>query len=220
MIQRSSILGETSAGSPIAVFCISGQLWCVMLARSDFTHFSEDSVRQTVDKNLSVLFSVLFSHCLDSDERVRISAHYIVREHAAGGLGFVKELIADTLLSQMRDILATGTEVEATWKRSKMYMPHLETLLRSLTQRQHREWRSLLIKVLHSLQSASARCRAIRQNWVIDHLKILWVPDGDANRTYADEKQQPWAFSDSLNVEDRNDRKTKLNLSSILVNYQ
>ena len=113
-----------------------------MLARSDFTHFSEDSVRQTVDKNLSVLFS----HCLDSDERVRISAHYIVREHAAGGLGFVKELIADTLLSQMRDILATGTEVEATWKRSKMYMPHLETLLRSLTQRQHREWMSLLIK--------------------------------------------------------------------------
>ena len=176
-----------------------------MLARSDFTHFSEDSVRQTVDKNLSVLFS----HCLDSDERVRISAHYIVREHAAGGL-----------LSQMRDILATGTEVEATWKRSKMYMPHLETLLRSLTQRQHREWMSLLIKVLHSLQSASARCRAIRQNWVIDHLKILWVADGDANRTCADEKQQLWAFSDSLNVEDRNDRKTKLNLSSILVNYQ
>ena len=55
---------------------------------------------------------------------------------------------------------------------------------------------------------------------MIDHLKILWVADGDANRTYADEKQQLWAFSDSLNVEDRNDRKTKLNLSSILVNYQ
>ncbi|CAE7822707.1 AMT1-1 [Symbiodinium sp. CCMP2592] len=187
------------------------QLWCVMLARSDSTHFAEDYVRQTVDNNLTVLFS----HCLDSDERVRVSAHYIVLQHSVHGLGFVKELITDTLLSQMRDIL-TGTEIEATWKRIKMYMPHLDSLLRSLTQHQHREWMSLLVNVLRRLQSASARHRAARQNLVIDRLKLLWLAAGDPNRTYADEKRQLRAMADSLNVGDRDDQKTKLNLQSLL----
>ncbi|CAE7196470.1 AMT1-1 [Symbiodinium sp. CCMP2592] len=187
------------------------QVWCLMLAKSHLTHFAEDYVRQTVDNNLTQLFS----HCLDSDERVRVAAHYVVQQHAVCGLGFVKELITDTLLSQMRDIL-TGTEIEATWKRIKMYMPHLDSLLRSLTQHQHREWMSLLVDVLRRLQSASARHRATRQNLVIDRLKLLWLADGDPNRTYEDEKRQLRAIVDSLNVGDRDYQKTKASLESLL----
>ena len=55
------------------------------------------------------------------------------------------------MLSQMRDILANSTRIDETWKRMKVYMPHLERLLRSLMQRQRQEWTCLLFKLLHRL---------------------------------------------------------------------
>ena len=140
-----------------------------MLARTDTTHFAEDSVHRTVSKNLTDLLS----HGLDADDCVHVASHHIVEAYALGGLGFVKELIADTVLSQMRVILSTGGGIEVTWNRMRRYMQHLEPPLRSLKKHQRQDWASLLVKVLQSLQSASAPHGATRQKVVVDHLKLL-----------------------------------------------
>ena len=163
------------------LFCISGQDWCLVLAHTDTTHFAEDYVYQTVSRNLADLLS----HCLHADERVHLSAHYILQEHALGGLGFVQELIADTVLSQMRDILSTSGEMKVSWNHM-----HLEPLLRGLTRRQRQDWASLLVTVIHNLQAATAPHGATRQKVVFHQLKLLWYADDDPNRTYADEKKQ------------------------------
>ncbi|CAE6922230.1 PAO3 [Symbiodinium sp. CCMP2592] len=169
------------------------QDWCVMLARTSTTHFSEDYVRQTVGNNLADLLT----HCLDSDEGVRAAAHHIIQEHALGALGFVKELIADTVLRQMTDILSTGRETQTAWRLMAPYMAHLEPLLRWLTKSQRQDWASLLVNFLHSLQSTSAQTRATYQKLAVDHLKLLCFADDDASRTYADERRQLLALSDS-----------------------
>ncbi|CAE7225267.1 unnamed protein product [Symbiodinium sp. CCMP2592] len=174
------------------------QDWCLALAKTDTTHFSEDYVRQTVGKNLTDLLT----HCRDSDQGVRGAAHHIVKEHAYDGLGFVKELLANTVLSQMTDILSTGRGTQPTWNVMKRYMEHLEPLLRWLTKRQRQVWASLLVKVLYSLQPASAPNRAACQKVVVDHLKLLCFADDDPNRTYADEKRQLLALSDSADFEE------------------
>ena len=36
-----------------------------------------------------------------------------------------------------------------------------------------------------------------RQNLVIDHLKLLWLADGDPKRTYADEERELRALAES-----------------------
>ncbi|CAE6922214.1 unnamed protein product [Symbiodinium sp. CCMP2592] len=174
------------------------QDWCVMLAKTNTTHFSEDYVRQTVGNNLTDLST----HCLDSDEGVRAAAHHIIQEHALGTLGFVKELIADTVLRQMTDILSTGRETQTTWRLMAPYMDHLEPLLRWLTKSQRQDWASLLVKFLHSLQSASASIRATCQKLAVGHLKLLCFADDDASRTYADERRQLLALSDSPDFEE------------------
>ncbi|CAE7223818.1 unnamed protein product [Symbiodinium sp. CCMP2592] len=187
-------LGDPSSYSPQSrLVFISGQDWCVMLARTSTTHFSEDYVRQTVGNNLADLLT----HCLDSDEGVRAAAHHIIQEHALGALGFVKELIADTVLRQMTDILSTGRETQTTWRLMAPYMAHLEPLLRWLTKSQRQDWASLLVNFLHSLQSTSAQTRATYQKLAVGHLKLLCFADDDASRTYADERRQLLALSDS-----------------------
>ncbi|CAE7651996.1 unnamed protein product [Symbiodinium sp. CCMP2592] len=174
------------------------QDWCLVLAQKDTTHFAEDYVYQTVSRNLTDLLS----HCPHADERVHLSARHILQEHALGGLGFVQELIADTLLSQMRDILSTSGEIKVTWNHMQMYLKHLEPLLRGLTRRQRQDWASLLVKVIHNLPAAPAPLGATRQKVVLHQLKLLWYADDDPNRTYADEKKQLLAFADSPNFEE------------------
>ncbi|CAE7323120.1 unnamed protein product [Symbiodinium sp. CCMP2592] len=191
--------GDPSSYSPQSrLVFISGQDWCVMLARTSTTHFSEDYVRQTVGNNLADLLT----HCLDSDEGVRAAAHHIIQEHALGALGFVKELIADTVLRQMTDILSTGRETQTTWRLMAPYMAHLEPLLRWLTKSQRQDWASLLVNFLHSLQSTSAQTRATYQKLAVGHLKLLCFADDDASRTYADERRQLLALSDSPDFEE------------------
>eukprot|EP00439_Symbiodinium_sp_Y106_P064305 s4231_g10.t1 len=112
-------------------------------------------------------------------------------------LGFGKELIADTVLSQMTDILSTGRATHTTWKCMTQYTNHLEPLLRWLTKRQRQDWASLLVKFLHSLQPASAQTRATCQKLVVDDLKLLCFADDDPSRTCADVKRQLLALSDS-----------------------
>eukprot|EP00439_Symbiodinium_sp_Y106_P065943 s1849_g10.t1 len=57
------------------------------------------------------------------------SAHSVVVNHACGGLGLVNELIAETMLSQMKDIMSTGGETQRTWARVWLCMQHLEAAL-------------------------------------------------------------------------------------------
>ena len=192
---------------PNAVFCISGQDWCLVLAGASTTHFAEDYVHQTVRRNLAAMLG----HCLDPNESVRKAAHHLVGEHVFDGLGFVKELVADTMLSHMRDILSAKGETQVTWDRMERCMLHLEGLLRSLTKRQRQEWASVLVRLLHSLQSAAAPLRATRQKLMVHKLKLLWCADGDPKRTYAYEELQLQACSKSPNFEDvRQDLKLLL----------
>ncbi|CAE7570497.1 unnamed protein product [Symbiodinium sp. CCMP2592] len=163
------------------------QQWCVMLARAPTTHFAESRVRDIVLENLRHSFQ----YCLDPDISVREAAHAVVVNHASRGLGFVNELIAKEMLSQMRDILSTSGETERTWAHMWLCMQHLEKLLRALTKPQRQEWVCLLVKLLHSLQTASAPLAwATNQTNVIDDLKLLFRADDDPDRTYADAVQQ------------------------------
>ena len=184
--------------------CISGQQWCIQLARAETTHFAESRVRDIVVTNLRHSFR----HCLDPDVSVREAAQGVVVNHAYGGLGFVNELIAEAMPSQMRDRMSTGGETQRTWARVWVCMQHLEDLLRVLTKPQRQEWVCLLVELLHCLQSTSAplawatnQKRATNQKNVIDDLKLLWRADGDPVRTCADATQQLRALTRHPNFE-------------------
>ena len=161
-----------------------------MLARADGTHFDESVARAIVVKNLDCALG----YCLEQDVFVRRAAHYVVRNHVWGGLGYVNELVAEAMLSQMRDIWSGSAQMLAreTWVYAQLCLQHLEDLLRSLTKPQRQEWASFLVAALHTdtVQSASAASRAKCQIRVLQELKLLWLADDDPNRSYADTKRQ------------------------------
>ncbi|CAE7570568.1 unnamed protein product [Symbiodinium sp. CCMP2592] len=176
------------------------QYWCITLARATTTHFGESVVREIVIENLESLIG----HCLHTDQSVREAAHYVVANHAFGGLGFVKERIAKAVLSQMRDILSTSEEeISVTWVRMFFCMQHLKTLLRSLTKPQRQAWASMLATILHRLQTPSAPqlSWAASHKQVVEDLKLLWLADDDPNGAYADTKRRLEVLMKSPNFE-------------------
>ncbi|CAE7528735.1 unnamed protein product [Symbiodinium sp. CCMP2592] len=186
------------------------QEWCIILARAERTHFAESRVRDIVLENLRHSFS----HCLDPDVSVREGAHAVVVNHAYGGLSFVKELIAKTMLSQMRDIMSAGGEIQRAWPRMWLCMQHLEGLLRVLTKPQRQEWVCLLVELLHRFRTtfeAFVDWSTSRKS-VIDELKLLWRADDDPARTYADAAQKLRALKHDTDFEG-----VKQNLHSLLL---
>ena len=136
---------------------------------------------------------------------MREAAHYVVANHAFGGLDFLKELTAKAVLSQMRDILSKSEEeISVTWVHMFLCMQHLKPLLRSLTKPQRQSWASMLVTILHRLQTPSApqlSWAASRHKQVVDDLKLLWLADDHPNRTYADTKRRLETIMKSPNFE-------------------
>ncbi|CAE7517852.1 unnamed protein product [Symbiodinium sp. CCMP2592] len=177
------------------------QEWCIALGQADRTHFAESVVRAVVVKNLDFALG----YCLDQDMSVRKAAHTVVRNYIWGGLDFVKEPVAEAMLSQMRDMTsASRSQMPPTWASLKLCMQHLEDLLRSLTRPQRQEWASCLVTALQSFQPTSVPevSRTKCQTWMLQQLKLLWLADDDPLRTYADTKRQLEALRKSPNFQD------------------
>ncbi|CAE7324846.1 unnamed protein product [Symbiodinium sp. CCMP2592] len=171
-----------------------------MLARADGTHIDESVVRAIVVKNLDCALR----YCLDQDMLVRRAAHYVVRNHVWGGLGYMNELVAEVMLCQMREIWSLSAQMlpGETWAYAQLCLQHLEDLLTSLTKPQRQEWASFLVAALHTVQSASAASRAKMPDPGTSGAKAPWLADDDPNRSYADTKRQLEDVRTSPNLQD------------------
>ena len=103
----------------------------------------------------------------------------------------MKQLIAETMLDQMEDLLPESAEIsEDALEQATQCGEHLTNVLRALTKPQRQKWLSLLVRALHIAEG-----HAQFQETLISDLKLLWLVDDDPRRTYAEAEQQLKAFS-------------------------
>ena len=164
------------------------------LAFADKTHFPESDVNDIVSTNLRALLV----HCRDGDVSVRKHAHHLLGNYGFGGLPFVKQMIAESMLEQMEDLLPESAEISKEALEQVMRCAqHLTDVLRALTKPQRQKWVSLLVRALQSEESFQAQF----QETLFSDLKLLWRVDDDPRRTYAEADQQLKAFSEHANRE-------------------
>ena len=154
------------------------------LANARETHFAESDAFNIVCPNLRDLLR----RCADEDACLRKSAHFIVLNYGKGGLPFVKQMIADAMLTLMGDMLPESTGISQTTLKQVMHCArHLDNVLRTLAKPQRQKWVSLLVKALESLQGRESYRKMLT---LIADLKLLWRADYDPSRTYAEAEQQ------------------------------
>ncbi|CAE7900581.1 unnamed protein product, partial [Symbiodinium sp. KB8] len=167
------------------------QWWCMRLARTRETHFAESDAFDIVCPNLRDLLR----HCADEDASVRTFAHYIVSNYGAGGLRFVKQMIADAMLTLMGNLLSESTGIsQATLTQVMQCTGHLDNVVRTLAKPQRQKWVSLLVEALESLRGHESETLTL-----IADLKLLWRADDDPCRTYAEAEQQLKALKKQAN---------------------
>ncbi|OLQ13879.1 hypothetical protein AK812_SmicGene2055 [Symbiodinium microadriaticum] len=167
------------------------QWWCMRLARTRETHFAESDAFDIVCPNLRDLLR----HCADEDASVRTYAHYIVSNYGAGGLRFVKQMIADAMLTLMGNLLSESTGIsQATLTQVMQCTGHLDNVVRTLAKPQRQKWVSLLVEALESLRGHESETLTL-----IADLKLLWRADDDPCRTYAEAEQQLKALKKQAN---------------------
>ena len=161
-------------------------LW---LAFADKAHFPEHDVIDIVSANLRSLLV----HCRDDWYfDLRFHAHTRIKCYGFGGPPFVKQLIAETMLDQMEDLLPESAEIsEDALEQAMQCGEHLTNVLRALTKPQRQKWASLLVRALQSEESLQDQF----QKTLFSDLKLLWRVDDDPRRTYAEAEQQLKAFS-------------------------
>ncbi|CAE7268496.1 unnamed protein product [Symbiodinium sp. CCMP2592] len=167
------------AGTPLlAASYRDGQWWCVELARARQTCFAESDVCDIVGSNLRSLLGL----CSSADASVRDAAHYTIRIYGSNGVPFVKQLIAETMLGLMENLLLESTEISPEASIQVMLCTqHVDNLLQALERTQRQQWVSLLVRVLRAQQG----CR----KELVHGLKLLWRADDDPRRSYAEAEQ-------------------------------
>ncbi|CAE6954218.1 unnamed protein product [Symbiodinium sp. CCMP2592] len=174
------------------------QWWCMRLARARETHFAESDAFEIVCPNLRDLLR----HCADEDASVRSSAHHVVRFYGKGGLPFVRQMIADAMLTLMGHVLADSTGIsQAALMQVMQCTRHLDKVVRALAKPQRQKWVSLLVKALESLRSQESHRESMLT--LISDLKLLWRADDDPSRTYAEAEQQLKALKKQANKDVR-----------------
>ncbi|CAE6912073.1 unnamed protein product [Symbiodinium sp. CCMP2592] len=170
--------------------------WCMTLACMDRSHFPEADVHDIV----SAILRDLFVHCCDTDKPVSNAAHYLVANYGLGCLPFVRQLIAETMLGRMEDLLPESAEISIeALIQAMLCTRHLTNVVRELTKSQRQKWVSLLVRALRQ-ESFQNRFSETSISDLIADLKILWRADDDPRRSYAEADQQLRAVSFSENT--------------------
>ena len=108
----------------------------------------------------------------------------------------MKQMIAESMLEQMEDLLPESAEIsKEALKQAMQCGKHLTSVLRALTKPQRQKWVSLLVRALQSEESFQDQF----QKTLFSDLKLLWRVDDDPRRTYAEAEQQLKAFSKHAN---------------------
>eukprot|EP00439_Symbiodinium_sp_Y106_P023731 s4263_g2.t3 len=171
------------------------QWWCKRLANTRHTHFAESDAFEIVCPNLRDLLR----HCADEDASVRTSAHRVVRSYGKGGLPFVRQMIADAMLTLMGHVLSESTGIsQATLPQVMQCTRHLDNVVRALAKPQRQQWVSLLVKALESLRGHESHPETLT---LISDLKLLWRADDDPSRSYAEAEQQLKALMKKANAD-------------------
>ncbi|CAE7800592.1 unnamed protein product, partial [Symbiodinium sp. CCMP2456] len=137
--------------------------WCVELARGRQTCFAESDVHQIVGSNLRFLLGL----CSSADASESGAAHDIIRIYGRGGLPFVKQLIAESMLGLMQNLLPESTD-------------HGEQVMLCT--------RCLLVGVLRSAGGRRVRPMGLIKD-LVRRFELLWRADDDPRRSYAEAEQ-------------------------------
>ena len=169
------------------------------LARARETHFAESDAFEIVCPNLRDLLR----HCADQDASLRSSAHHLVANYGKGGLPFVRQMIADAMLTLMGHVLSESTGIsQATLPQVMQCTRHLDNVVRALAKPQRQQWVSLLVKALESLRGHESHPETLT---LISDLKLLWRADDDPSRSYAEAEQQLKALKKQAFMQANND---------------
>ncbi|CAE7274327.1 AMT1-1, partial [Symbiodinium sp. KB8] len=162
------------------------RMWCAALARKRWTHFAESDVLSIVGKNLQNLLR----HFQSADASLVAAARYVLFDYAFDGLYFVQQRVAVVMLDRLEDLVESS--IISNLKEIVVMTRQLKTMLRSMSTAQRRKWASLLVKMLLD--------PSLREEPVIEELKILWLVEDNPRRTFAEAERQLRIFAKSASA--------------------
>ncbi|CAE7352179.1 AMT1-1 [Symbiodinium sp. KB8] len=160
--------------------------WCVALARKRWTHFTESDVLSIVGKNLQNLLR----HFQSADASLVAAARSVLFDYAFDGLYFVQQRIAVVMLDRLEDLVESS--IISNLKEIVVMTTKLKRMLRSMSTAQRRKWASLLVKMLLD--------PSLREEPVIEELKMLWLVEDNPARTFAEAERQLRIFAKSASA--------------------
>ncbi|CAE7939397.1 unnamed protein product, partial [Symbiodinium necroappetens] len=140
------------------------------------THFAEIYVQSVVGNNLH---SLLRHWSVDDRD-----ARFVLSNYAAGGLPFVQQAIAETMLGLMEGLVACSIRNIANLTDMGDCIDTLELVFRRLSKPQRQRWVSLLVELLMTTDISRGRERMMQL------LTMIWLSDDDPGRTYAEAEKQ------------------------------